>query len=89
MDFIRTVVKRVINNEEKRTKYLNVINAETLHAYQLIHKILTISKSESKKLELHKETVELSTILSSIENSFITNQHKLITFENQLKCPNI
>lgn len=40
--------KRVINNEEKRTKYLNVINAETQHAYQLIHNILTISKSESK-----------------------------------------
>lgn len=81
--------KRVINNEEKRTKYLNVINAETQHAYQLIHKILTISKSESKKLELHKETVDLSAILSRIENNFITNHQKIITFENQLNCPNI
>lgn len=81
--------KRVINNEEKRTKYLNVINAETQHAYQLIHNILTISKSESKKLELHKETVDLSAILSRIENNFITNHQKIITFENQLNCPNI
>lgn len=78
--------KRIINEEEKRTKYLNVINAETQHAYQLIHKILTISKSESKKLELHIEMIELTRLVSSIENAFMANQHKTITFENQLTC---
>ncbi len=78
--------KRIINDEEKRTKYLDVIYAETQHAYQLIHKILTISKSESKKLELHIEMIELTRLVSSIENAFMANQHKTITFENQLTC---
>lgn len=40
-------------------------------------------------MELHKETVDLSAILSRIENNFITNHQKIITFENQLNCPNI
>lgn len=78
--------KRVINDEEKRTKYLNVINAETQHAYQLIHKILTIYKSESNKLELHKEMIELTRLVSSIENVYMENQYKTITFKNQLTC---
>lgn len=75
---------KIVNNEEKRTKYLQIISTETQHAYNLINRILTISKSESKKLELHKEEVELATILSSIENNFMANQSKTIVFKNQL-----
>lgn len=77
---------KIINDEAKRAKYLKVINTETQHAYKLIHKILTISKSESRKLELHKEMVELPRMLSSIENIFMANQHKTITFEKHLTC---
>lgn len=75
---------KIVNNEEKRTKYLQIISTETQHAYNLINRILTISKSESKKLELHKEELELATILSSIENNFMANQNKTIVFKNQL-----
>lgn len=78
--------KRIINDDEKRAKYLEVISTETQHAYKLITQILTISKSESKKLELRKERIELSAILSSIESSFASNQHKTIVFENHLRC---
>ena len=79
--------ERIINEEKKRTKYLQVISTETQHAYSLINRILTISKSESRKLDLRKVQVELSNMLLNIEHNFKVNCHKVITFEHNIKYP--
>lgn len=78
--------KKIIDDKEKRDKYLEIIGKETQHAYRLIKKILTISKSESRKLELHKEMVELPTLLSSIMDNFVSCDHKTVNFEFYLQC---
>ena len=77
--------EKIINDEDKRAKYLSVISTETQHAYQLIMRILTISKSESKKLELHKEIIELPSLLSGIKNNFLSRDRKTVSFELNLK----
>ena len=46
-------VPSVGENKKLRTKYLTVIRNENKHLYQLINRILTISKFESGKLILN------------------------------------
>lgn len=79
--------KRIIRDKKKRTKYLQIISTETQHAYNLINRILTISKSESGKLDLNKIQAEFSGILLDIEKNFQASSHKVITFENDINYP--
>lgn len=77
----------IANDIVKRTKYLEIISTETQHAYNLINRILTISKSESGKLDLNKIQTELSGILLDIEKNCQASSHKVITFENDINYP--
>ena len=78
--------ERIANNPEKRTKYLQVISTETQHAYSLINRILTISKSQAGKLELKKVQVDMTSMLSKMEENFKVNRLKNVSFENHINC---
>ena len=78
--------ERIANNPEKRTKYLQVISTETQHAYRLINRILTISKSQAGKLELRKVQVDMTSMLSKMEENFKVNRLKNVSFENHINC---
>ena len=78
--------EKIVNDPEKRTKYLQVISTETQHAYSLINRILTISKSQAGKLELKKVQVDLTSMLSKMEENFKVNRLKNVSFENHINC---
>ena len=78
--------ERIANDSEKRTKYLQVISTETQHAYSLINRILTISKSQAGKLELRKVQVDMTSMLSKMEENFRVNRLKNVSFENHINC---
>ena len=78
--------ERIANDSEKRTKYLQVISTETQHAYGLINRILTISKSQAGKLELKKVQVDMTSMLSKMEENFKVNRLKNVSFENHINC---
>lgn len=78
--------ERIANDSEKRTKYLQVISTETQHAYCLINRILTISKSQAGKLELKKVQVDMTSMLSKMEENFKVNRLKNVSFENHINC---
>ena len=78
--------ERIANDSEKRTKYLQVISTETQHAYSLINRILTISKSQAGKLELKKVQVNMTSMLSKMEENFRVNRLKNVSFENHINC---
>ena len=78
--------ERIANDSEKRTKYLQVISTETQHAYSLINRILTISKSQAGKLELKKVQVDMTSMLSKMEENFRVNRVKNVSFENHINC---
>ena len=78
--------EKIVNDPEKRTKYLQVISTETQHAYSLINRILTISKSQAGKLELRKVQVDMTSMLSKIEENFRVNRLKNVSFENHINC---
>lgn len=61
---------------------LTVIRNENKHLYQLINRILTISKFESGKLILNKTIINLEQLLNNIEGNFEVNSQKNITFKN-------
>lgn len=75
-------VPSVGENKKLRTKYLTVIRNENKHLYQLINRILTISKFESGKLILNKTIINLEQLLNNIEGNFEVNSQKNITFKN-------
>ena len=75
-------VPTVGENKQLRTKYLTVIRNENKHLYQLINRILTISKFESGKLILNKTIINLEQLLNNIEGNFEVNSQKNITFKN-------
>ena len=78
--------EKIVNDPEKRTKYLQVISTETQHAYSLINRILTISKSQAGKLELKKVQVNMTSMLSKMEENFKVNRLKNVSFENHINC---
>ena len=78
--------EKIVNDPEKRTKYLQVISTETQHAYSLINRILTISKSQAGKLELRKVQVDMTSMLSKMEENFRVNRLKNVSFENHINC---
>ena len=78
--------EKIVNDPEKRTKYLQVISTETQHAYSLINRILTISKSQAGKLELKKVQVNMTSMLSKMEENFRVNRLKNVSFENHINC---
>ena len=78
--------EKIVNDPEKRTKYLQVISTETQHAYSLINRILTISKSQAGKLELKKAQVDMTSMLSKMEENFRVNRLKNVSFENHINC---
>ena len=78
--------EKIVNDPEKRTKYLQVISTETQHAYSLINRILTISKSQAGKLELRKVQVDMTSMLSKLEENFKVNRLKNVSFENHINC---
>ena len=69
-------VPSVGENKKLRTKYLTVIRNENKHLYQLINRILTISKFESGKLILNKTIINLEQLLNNIEGNFEVNSQK-------------
>lgn len=81
--------EKILNDPAKWSVYLQAISGENLHAYNLINKILTISKMEAGKLDLKKVQVNLMALLLEIENSFKVNHHKKIYFENDIKCQTV
>lgn len=74
----------IANDPKKRTKYLQIISTETQHAYSLINRILTISKSQAGKLELNKVQVDITSLLSKMEKNFAIGQQKNISFQNHI-----
>ena len=75
-------VPTVGENKQLRTKYLTVIRNENKHLYQLINRILTISKFESGKLMLNKTIFDLEQLLKNIEGNFEVHTKKEVIFKN-------
>lgn len=75
-------IPTVGESKQLRTKYLTVIRNENKHLYQLINRILTISKFESGKLMLNKTIFDLEQLLKNIEGNFEVHTKKEVTFKN-------
>ena len=71
---------KVDDKPEIKEKYFSIIEGEANHLLALVNKLLTISKLENKKLILHKQDVNLESIIDDIVEKAKTKTDKPINF---------
>ena len=71
---------KVDDKPEIKEKYFSIIEGEANHLLALVNKLLTISKLENKKLILHKQDVNLESIIDDIVEKAKTKTDKSINF---------
>jgi len=75
------------DKEELRQKYMGIAESQASQLLDLTNKILTISRLENQKLELHVDKVELLPLVEELIQKFQVKAGKEITFDKQLKVP--
>lgn len=71
---------KVDDKPEIKEKYFSIIEGEANHLLALVNKLLTISKLENKKLILHKQDVNLDSIIEDIVEKAKTKTDKPLHF---------
>ena len=71
---------KVDDKPEIKEKYFSIIEGEANHLLALVNKLLTISKLENKKLILHKQDVNLESIIDDIVEKAKTKTNKPLDF---------
>ena len=71
---------KVDDKPEIKEKYFSIIEGEANHLLALVNKLLTISKLENKKLILHKQDVNLESIIDDIVEKAKTKTDKPLDF---------
>ena len=71
---------KVDDKPEIKEKYFSIIEGEANHLLALVNKLLTISKLENKKLILHKQDVNLDSIIEDIVEKAKTKTDKPLDF---------
>lgn len=71
---------RLDGKPDLKEQYFKIIDSEADHLLKLADKVLTISKLESKKLEMELDKVELKPILDNLIKNFSTKSAKPIAF---------
>lgn len=69
--------------------YFNVVENESNRLLALTEKVLTISKLESHKLDIHKQTVDLAPLFNNLAERFATKSAKPIKFDIDLEVAEI
>lgn len=80
---------RIENKPEKKERHFKIIEEESQHLLSLINRLLTISKLESGKLELHRQPVELLPMIEDIAERFKLKASKEVLFNINLQTDNI
>ena len=79
-DLLSTQLTTVLN--ERQAKFLRNIKDAGDHLLQLINDVLDLSKVEARRIELHKETTALDSILSSVAQTAAVDAAKRgLTFD--------
>ena len=81
--------EKIFSNLELRNKYMRILKDEAQHLFVLVNKILTISKLEDGKLEMHKENVELVPMVENLEEKFSAKAAKEIRFTNRIEADTV
>ena len=71
---------KVDDKPEIKEKYFSIIEGEANHLLALVNKLLTISKLENKKLILHKQDVNLESIIDDVVEKAKTKTNKPLDF---------
>lgn len=71
---------RLDNKPDLKEQYFKIIDNEADHLLKLTNKVLTISKLESKKLEMKLDKVELNPIFNSLIENFSAKSTKPVNF---------
>ena len=71
---------KVDDKPEIKEKYFSIIEGEANHLLALVNKLLTISKLENKKLILHKQDVNLESIIDDVVEKAKTKTDKPLDF---------
>ena len=71
---------KVDDKPEIKEKYFSIIEDEANHLLALVNKLLTISKLENKKLILHKQDVNLESIIDDVVEKAKTKTDKPLDF---------
>ena len=74
---------------EVKERFLSIAEEETDKVLAFANKILTLSKLENHKLEMHKETVPLQPILDKLAEKFKLKSTKPVTFTFDLQTPTV
>ena len=80
---------RLDGKPEVKEKFLTIAEEETDKLLALANRILTLSKLENHKLEMHKETVPLQPILDKLAEKFKLKSAKPVTFTFDLQTPTV
>ena len=80
---------RLDDKPEVKERFLTIAEEETDKVLTFANKILTLSKLENHKLEMHKETVPLQPILDKLAERFKLKAAKPVTFTFDLQTPTV
>lgn len=80
---------RLDDKPEVKERFLTIAEEETDKVLTFANKILTLSKLENHKLEMHKETVLLQPILDKLAERFKLKAAKPVTFTFDLQTPTV
>ena len=75
--------------EELKQKYMGIAQDEASQLLDLTNKILTLSRLENHKLELHVDRVELKPLLDDLVQRFTVKATKKVSFDVQLSVPSM
>ena len=80
---------RLDDKPEVKERFLTIAEEETDKLLALANRILTLSKLENHKLEMHKETVPLQPILDKLAEKFKLKSTKPVTFTFDLQTSTV
>lgn len=76
------------NHPEMKTKFMHIAIEQILNLQALINQILTVAYIEQRKLSLHKQPVNLPSIIQALVDKFSVKQNKGIRFSTLYELNN-
>lgn len=70
-----------------KEKYFTIVEDEAQHLLSLINRLLTISKLEHGKLNIHKTEVDLESMIDDVVDKFEAKSSKPISIKVDIACP--
>lgn len=81
--------EKVKDNEPMRRKFFGIASDEVGHLLSLTNRVLTISKLENQKMDLHRSKVNLLNTISSLIEKFEAKSIKPVRFKTQIQIEEI